>query len=131
MDNELTILRESGQRLCAIAVVTGVLACKKANPTISESRQKRFEAWRPMMRKSGEAASAPKSTFSSPIISASFPPTIPANVAESVAANRTMPPIAMVLPRVMSSIGRNILIDWKTASRMLVIETIQPTLEIR
>ena len=44
LESELTILRESGQRLWAIAVVTGVLACKKANPTINEIRQRRLES---------------------------------------------------------------------------------------
>ncbi len=52
---ELAELREKGHFFCAIAVVTEVLACKKAKPTISAATERTPLVLRPVISPSSRA----------------------------------------------------------------------------
>lgn len=126
--NELTVLRDSGHLFCAIAVVTGQLVCNSAKPAISRARESNPAVWRPAKINMGETLMLAMRILSSPTVSASFPPAIPAAVPARVMAKREKPPAAMVPPLVIISMGRNIFIPWKVASLRLAIITTPPTL---
>lgn len=128
---ELTVLRDSGHLFCAIAVVTGLLACRNAKPTISMAMERIPVVYSPVSMKNGAAVMLARRILSSPTVSASFPPIMPASVPDRVTANREKPPVAMLPPLVMMSIGRKSLIPCDDASLMLAIVTTPPTLPRR